>query len=68
MRASIAIDDWKLEIFERHLSQAGYAYHRGLGPTPDVLLLYVETANLDALAIVVNAANVEAANTGKPSP
>jgi hypothetical protein len=29
MRAGIAIDDWKLAIFERHLSQAGYDYENG---------------------------------------
>jgi hypothetical protein len=65
-RAAIAIDDWKLPIFERHLSQAGYAYARSVGVTPDTLFLYVETEQLEPLAIVVKAANDEAASTGKP--
>jgi hypothetical protein len=25
-KAGIAIDDWKLPIFDRHLTQAGYSY------------------------------------------
>ncbi len=61
MRACIAIDAWKLSIFERHLSQSGYAYEKGEGLTPDTLHLYVETENAAALEHVVRAANTEAA-------
>jgi hypothetical protein len=64
MKAGIAIDDWKLPIFERHLTQAGYAYKRGPGLTPGWLLLTVDTDNAVALEVVVRAANTEAARTG----
>lgn len=65
-KAAIAIDAWKLSIFDRHLSQSGYAYEHALGITDKTLLLTVCTENLEALAGVVQAANNEAARTGKP--
>ena len=61
MKAGIAIDDWKLPIFERHLTEAGYFYEKKTGVTKDTLLLTVETDDLAALEPVVVAANVEAA-------
>lgn len=61
MRAAIAIGDWKLRIFERHLKQAGYSWEQGAGLTSDTLFLYVETKDAKALETVVRAANAEAA-------
>jgi len=66
LKAGIAIDDWKLPIFERHLSQAGYAFTNAGPLTTGCLILTVETHNFEALAIVVKAANTEAAMTGAP--
>lgn len=66
MKAGILIDDWKLPIFERHLSQAGYAYEKVPGLTAGTLLLTVKTKNATALGEVARAANKEAARTGKP--
>ena len=63
MKAAIAIDDWKLPIFERHLNQAGYAFDNVGRFTASTLILQVSTDNPDALAIVVKAANDEAAMT-----
>lgn len=64
-KACIAIDDWKLPIFERHFHRSGYAF-KNAGPLTDgTLLLQVDTANLAALAEVVKAANTEAALTGR---
>lgn len=65
LRFAIAIDDWKLGIFERHLSQAGYAYEKSPGITADTLLLMVETKNPEALEVVVRSASAEAAKTGR---
>ena len=65
MKAGIAIDEWKLPIFERHLSQAGYTHVKGRGLTPGTLILTVVTENVTALQDVVRAANNEAARTGK---
>lgn len=63
-KAGIAIDDWKLPIFERHLSQAGYAFDNAGRIMAGTLLLRVDTENLVALSEVVKAANAEAAQTG----
>jgi hypothetical protein len=61
--AGIAIDAWKLSIFERHLTQAGYTF-TNVGPlTKDSLVLKVTTDNVVALGEVVKAANTEAALT-----
>lgn len=64
MRAAIAIDDWKLPIFDRHLMEAGYTYEKHLGVTAKTLTLTVSTDDLMALAVVVKAANSEAAERG----
>ncbi len=66
MKAAVMIDDWKLPIFERHLSQAGYVYQKGPGLTAGTLSLYVQTQDVVPLGVVVRAANEEARRTGKP--
>jgi len=66
MKAGIVIDDWKLSIFERHLSQAGYSYDKCTGITADTLILKVKTENVKALEVVVRSANTEASRTGAP--
>ena len=65
-KAAIAIDEWKLPIFERHLQQSGYAFKNAGNFTAGALMLQVETTNLVALGEVVKAANTEAALTGAP--
>ena len=59
-RIAIAIDDWKLPVFERHLTEAGYAFEKGPGVTPDTLTLTVLTSAVLALGAVIQAANTEA--------
>lgn len=61
MKAGIVIDDWKLPIFDRHLSESGYVYEKHPGVTAGTLTLTVETEDAKALAVVVRAANTEAA-------
>jgi hypothetical protein len=61
----IAIDSWKLSIFERHLKQSGYAFEIIKGPTAESLFLKVTTDNTAALGGVCKAANTEAAMTGR---
>lgn len=60
MTAGIAIDDRKLPIFERRLSEAGYTYTTSAGLTKNTLLLKVETSDIKALEVIVRAANDEA--------
>lgn len=66
MKAAIAIDEWKLPIFERHLSQSCYKFDNNGMMTDSTMILSVHTDNLEALSIVVKAANDEAAKTGVP--
>jgi hypothetical protein len=42
VKAAIAIDKWKLEIFTRHLTQDGYSFVSGPGVTHDTLMINVE--------------------------
>ena len=63
MKVGIALDDWKLPIFERHLQQAGYQWKNAGQLTTGTLVLTVETTNHVALGEVVKAANTEAALT-----
>ncbi len=64
MKAGIAIDTWKLPIFERHLTQAGYSFTNSGILTKGVTLLKVTTENAIALQEVLKAANDEAAQKG----
>jgi len=61
MKAGIAIDTWKLPVFDRHLSEAGYTYKKGPGLTKDTLFLQVKTDDAKALETIVRAANEDAA-------
>jgi hypothetical protein len=67
MKAAIAIDAWKLPIFERHLAQAGYSFENAGLLTAGCIVLHVVTGNLHALHSVIKAANDEAARTKAPS-
>lgn len=66
-QAGIVVDNWKLPIFERHLTGSGYSFKGAGDLTKDVTVLTVVTDNLEALAGVVKAANTEAAQTGRPT-
>ena len=64
----VAIDRWKRPIFERHLSGSGYRFTVGPGLDAATLFLKVTTTNVDALAVVIRAAELEAHRTGAPKP
>lgn len=59
--AGVAIDDWKLEIFKRHLDAAGYTYTVHPGLTPGTLFLKVPMEWAHQLAPIIKAASDEAA-------
>lgn len=68
-KAGIAIDNWKLPIFERHLTRAGYTYKWTPGLTKDTGIITVElnrATEAASLHPIVKAANDEAARTGAP--
>ena len=53
MRAGIAVDNWKLPVFRRELTAAGYHYEDGGALTADATLLTVEASNVLALKTVI---------------
>jgi hypothetical protein len=59
MKAGIVLDTWKLPIFERHLTGAGFDFTESNGPTKDTLLLTVEFEEVGEVQSVVTAANNE---------
>jgi hypothetical protein len=67
LKAGVLIDAWKLPIFERHLSDAGFSYEQAPGVTPDTITLRIMTASasVEGLRTVVRAANAEAAARNK---
>lgn len=66
LTVGIVIDAWKLQIFDRRLTGAGFTYEKKDGPGPNILSLIVLTNNRAELVKVVVAANAEAARTGTP--
>lgn len=60
-KAAIVIDTWKLPIFTRHLVKAGYEFKHAGEFTKDTMVLTVATDDFQTLAVVVKAANDEAA-------
>lgn len=60
--AAVAIDDWKLATFKRHLDAAGYSYTVGSGVTHDSLILSVKFEWVKDLKPIIEAANAECRN------
>lgn len=60
--AGVAIDDWKLPIFKKHLDAAGYTYTEHPGLTQDTLTLVVEYEWVAELKPIIEAANKECSN------
>ena len=58
MKAAIAIDPWKLNIFTRHLKDAGFDYE--VATDPDVITLGVVTETPEELRPAIEAAMKEA--------
>lgn len=53
MKAGIAVDDWKLPVFRKLLTAAGYKYKDGGALTAGTTLLTVETNDMLALKKVL---------------
>lgn len=58
--AAVAVDEYKLPVFERRLKEKGYHYDIAGEWKPGILLLGIQTTNLLALDEVLAAANAEA--------
>jgi hypothetical protein len=63
LKVAVAIDRWKLAIFERHLKD--YAMKRHPGPTANTMILKVETKTVEELTPIIVAAQAECAHHGK---
>jgi len=53
MKAGIALDNWKLPVFRKRLTEAGYEYVDAGGLTHDTTVLTVETADMLKLKSVI---------------
>jgi hypothetical protein len=65
-KAAVFIDKWKLEIFKKHLDDAGYSYNVGYGMTEETLNIMVEFEWVVELKPIIEAAQKECENKGKP--
>ena len=61
MKAGIAVDDWKLPVFRKRLTEAGFKYEDAGEMTPNVTLLKVETDNMFKLKNVLEKCQAECA-------
>ena len=59
MKAAIILDDWKLSIFRKNLTAAGYEYKDGGAAGPEMTLLTVEYTNIMHLQSVVHSSERE---------
>lgn len=53
MKVGIGLDDWKLPVFRKRLTEAGFTYTDAGGLTHDTTVLTVETDDIFALKKVV---------------
>jgi hypothetical protein len=59
MKAGIAVDNWKLPVFRKRLTEGGYEY-TDAGPfTGDTTILHVETNDILALKRVLEECQAE---------
>lgn len=61
-RVAIVIDDRKLPVFDRHLTEAGYTFERLSAVIKGTITLAVTCDSIGGLEQVVRAANTEARN------
>lgn len=61
----IAIDNWKLPIFKKHLDAGGFQYTEHPGLTADAMILKVKTNFIATLQPIVEVAQKECAKCRK---
>ena len=59
MKAGIAVDNWKLPVFRKRLTEAGFEYQDGGSISGGTTLLNVETNNMFALKKVIERCQAE---------
>ena len=63
MRVGIAVYNWKLHIFRKRLTEAGFKYEEGGQLTNNTALLAVETDDLYNLKTVIEKYQIECRNS-----
>jgi hypothetical protein len=58
-KAGIAVDNWKLPVFRKRLTEAGYKYSDAGAFTGDTTILTVETNNILALKALLEKCQAE---------
>jgi len=61
MKACIAVDDWKLKVFRKRLTEAGFEYTEAGQLTGNSTLLQIETDDVPALKLVFEQCQTECA-------
>lgn len=59
MKAGIAVDDWKLPVFRKRLTEAGFQYTDAGGLTHNTTVLTVETNDILNLKKVLEQCQLE---------
>ena len=59
MKAGIAVDNWKLPVFRKRLTEAGFHYEDAGAFTCDTTILTVETDDMLALKSVIEKCQAE---------
>ena len=64
-KVGIVIDKWKLKIFAKVITEAGYEFEQGPGITKDTYNLYIEIPDdeVQKLTDIINVANNRAAKS-----
>ena len=70
MKAAIAVDDWKLPVFRKRLTEGGFKYTDAGALTGNSTILTVEyiSSNFSELSQIVQNCQNECARKGKPKP
>lgn len=63
MKAGIAVDNWKLPVFRKRLTEAGYEYQDAGAFTGDTTILTVVTDNMLRLKKVIERCQAECAQS-----
>ena len=64
MKAGIAVDNWKLPVFRKRLTEAGYKYEDAGAFTADTTVLTVETNDMLKLKALLEKCQAECRKQG----
>jgi hypothetical protein len=71
VKAGVAVEDWKLPVFRKRLTDAGFSYTDAGEMINGTTLLHVQFAYMEALPalrLVLQEAQAECKQQGRPQP